>query len=618
MAAIDGLVSGLDTAQIIESLMAIERAPQDAMVARQTTAKNQLDAYKSVRDKLTALGTAANALTTAAKWNQRTATSSNAQVATVSSTATGALGALTFTVDQLAVAHGVRSTNTIATPDTVIASGGNVTVDLGDGNGPQSIAVGGGTLAEVATALNNAGLGLRAAPVNTGSGYHLQVSSTATGADSAFTLGGLDPAVGGTQITSQGLDASLTIGSGPGAYSVTSASNTFADLLPGVSITAVSVSATPVTATVSENVTALSDAVKSLVEAANAALSEISLRTAYDAKNKMGATLNGDAAVRRAAQEITRAIIDVVGTSGVGSAGLAGVKLERTGKFTFDAAAFNTAYTKDPAGVRNLFAQSGSGSVGDVTFVSAGNRARSGTYAVNVTTAAEQATTTGLTGGWPLGAATTVGIKVGSTEVTYEIGAGESAADAVLGLQAAVDAAGLRIDITESGGGLAVTTRDWGAAAKFDVAWDGVSYSSHAGVDVAGTIDGIAAVGAGQQLQVPVTDGRLGGLAVKVTGTTTGALGTVTYGAGIAQRLASAVTRSNDLVDGYLTSAEKGKQTKIDTLTTSIADYDRRLDAREARLRTYWATLEVSLGKLKDQSSWLASQIGSLAASGGS
>lgn len=615
--AIDGLVSGLNTAQIIESLMAIERAPQDAMVARQTTAKNQLDAYKSVRDKITALGTAANALTTAAKWNQRSATSSNAQVATVSSTATGALGALTFTVDQLAVAHGLRSSNTIASPDTIIASGGSITVDLGDGEGPQPINVGGGTLTEVVSALNNSGLGLRAAPVNTGSGYHLQVSSTATGADSSFTLGGLDPAVGGTQVTSLGADAKLTIGSGPGAYSVTSKSNTFTDLLPGVSITAVSVSTNPVTATVSENVTALSDAVKTLVDAANAALSEISLRTAYDAKNKAGASLNGDSAVRRAAQEITRAVIDVVGTSAVGSAGLAGVKLDGKGKFSFDAAAFNTAYSKDPAGVRNLFAQSGSGSVADVTFVSAGNRARSGTYDVDVTTAAAQATATGLAGSWPLGAATTVGVRIGTTDVTYEIGAGESAADAALGLQAAIDAAGLRLDVTESGGGLAVTSRDWGNAAKFDVAWDGVTFSSHAGVDVAGTIDGVVAVGAGQQLQIPITDGKLGGLAVRVTGTTTGAVGSVTYGAGIAQRLASAVTRSNDLVDGYLTSAEKGKQTKIDTLATSIADYDRRLDAREARLRTYWAALEVSLGKLKDQSSWLASQIGSLAANSG-
>ncbi|MHB1139050.1 MAG: flagellar filament capping protein FliD [Microthrixaceae bacterium] len=611
--AVDGLVSGLDTTQIIESLMAIERQPQVAMVARQTTAKNQLDAYKSIRDKMAALGTAATNLATASKWNARTATSSSPSTATVSSTSTGSLGSLTFTVDRLATAHGVRSANTSATADTIVASSGTITVDLGDGAGPQAVDVGGGTLSEVATALNKADLGLRAAVVNTGNGYHLQVDSATTGADSTFTLGGLDPAVGGTVATNLAQDAQLTIGSGPGAYAVTSASNTFTDLLPGVSITAVSASTTPVTTTVSENVQALSDAVKALVDAANAAL-----RTAYDSKNKMGATLNGDSAVRRAAQEITRAVIDIVDTSSLGSAGLAGVKLERTGKFTFDAEGFKTAYTKDPAAVRALFAQSGTATDGNVSFVSSGSRAQSGTYAVEVTTAAAQATTTGLTDGWPLGAATTVGVRIGTTEATYEIGAGESAADAAAGLQAAIDAAGLRLEVTESGGGLALSTLDFGASATFDVAWDGVTHTTHAGVDVAGTIDGVAAVGKGQQLQIDPVDPRLGGLAVLVTGSTTGPQGTITYGAGIAQRLASAVTRSNDLVDGYLTNAEKGKQNKIDTLATSITDYDRRLEVREARLRTYWASLEVTLGKLKDQSSWLASQIGSLSANGAS
>jgi flagellar hook-associated protein 2 len=259
--AIDGLVSGLNTAEIIESLMAIERLPQDAMVARQTKAKNQLDAYKSVRDKIAALGTAASNLATASKWNARTATSSNPSTATVSSTATGSLGSLTFTVDQLAASHGLRSANTSPTTGTVIASSGTISVDLGDGEGPQSIAVGGGTLAEVASALNKAGLGLRAATVNTGSGFHLQVDSTATGAAAAFTLSGLDPAVGGTLVTSQGQDATLTIGTGPGAYAVTSKSNTFSDLIPGVSITAVAVSTTAVTTTITENVAALADSV---------------------------------------------------------------------------------------------------------------------------------------------------------------------------------------------------------------------------------------------------------------------------------------------------------------------------------------------------------------------
>lgn len=610
--AIDGLVSGLDTTEIIKSLLALEKLPQDAMVARQDTAKNQLSSYASVRAKLTALGTAANALATASRWNHRTATSNATSTATVSATPTAAVGSLTFTVDRLAAAHGLSTATSVAGTDTVIASGGTISLDLGDGEGPRSIDVGGGTLAEVAAAIGGAGLGIRATTVDTGSGHRLQLSSVATGADSAFTVDGLDPFVGGTVVTNVGVDAQLTIGTGPGAYSITSRSNTFAGLMPGVSVTAAGVSATPVTVNVAENVTALADAVKAMVDAANAALSEISLRTAYNAETKTGASLNGDATLRRAAQDITRAVANAVGTSTLGSSGLAGVALDRSGRFSFDAAKFATAYAADGTAVRNLFAQSGSSTSSDVTFVSAGGRARSGSYDVEVTTAAERATSTGLTGGWPLGVATTVAVRVGSVEVSHEIGASDSATDAAAGLRAAIVAAGLRLEVTESGGGLEISSEGYGSSQTFEVAWDGIGFTSHQGVDVAGTIGGVAAVGTGRQLQVPFTHASLGGLTVSTNGTATGVLGTLEYGAGIAQRLATAVTGANDLVDGYLTAAEKGRQTRIDTLGRSIADFDVRLAAREARLRAYWTNLEVTLGKLKDQSSWLAGQLGSL------
>ncbi len=398
---------------------------------------------------------------------------------------------------------------------------------------------------------------------------------------------------------------------------MTSSSNTFTDLMPGVSVTAVTVSAAPVTVNVAENVTALSGAVAALVEAANAALSEISLRTAYNAESKTGASLNGDATMRRAAQEITRSVATAVGASSLGSAGAAGVSLDRTGRLTFDAAKFATAYAADPTAVRNLFTQHGA-TTGDVSFVSAGGRARSGSFEVEVTTAAQQATTTGLTGGWPLGSATTVSVRVGSVLVEHEIGAGESAADAAAGLQQALDDAGLQLDVAEDAGGLSLTTRAFGTAQRFEVAWDGATFAEHQGVDVAGTIGGVAAVGTGRQLQVAFTHASLGGVTVDVAGSVTGSVGTVDYSAGVAQRLATMVTSANDLVDGYLTAAETGRKNRIDTLATSIEDFDRRLTAREARLRSYWTSLEVTLGKLKDQSSWLAGQLGSLSANSGS
>ena len=610
---IDGLVSGLKTSSIIESLMAVERAPQDALVASRTKVQRTLDAYASVRDKLTAVGTAATALATTDRWNLRTASSTNSSVATVTASSTASVGSLSFTVDTLAGAHGVRSGNVIAGLGTVIASGGNVTIDTGAG--PQNIAVGGGSLNEVVAGVNSSNAGVRAVAVNTGSGYRLQLNATTTGAASTFTVGGLDASVGGTVATSLGSDATLTIGSGPGAYSVTSTSNTFADVVPGMSITAVSVSAAaaPVTVSVAEDVTAIAKNVKTLITAANAALMEISTRTAYNPETKAAASLNGDSTVRRAVQELTRALSNAVTSSSLGSAKRVGISLERTGRFTFDEAAFTSAYTADPAAVRSMFTQNGS-TTGSVSFTGAGARATPGSYDVVVTQAAEKATATGPAAALPAASDSTIGVRIGSTTVNYTVVNGQSAADAVAGLQAAITAAGLGVAVTTDGSSLSLASSFHGSSATFDVAWDGSTWDPHQGVDVAGTIGGAAATGVGLQLTVPSTDPKVAGLSVKVTGATLGNVGAVTYDAGLAQRAASSISSATDLVSGYLTSAETSRKQRKDQLQTSIDGYEVRLTARQKNLKTYWAALEVSLSNLQSQSSTLSSQISGLSA----
>jgi flagellar hook-associated protein 2 len=619
--AIDGLVSGLDTTSIIQQLMKIERFPQDLLALRQNKVKAASEAQASIRSKLQDVSSASAALSSATKWNLRTATSTDPKVATVSATNTAAVGSLTFTVDQTAARHSIRSGNVIAGTDTVIASGGAVEVDLGDG--VHTIDVGGGTLAEVVSGINSANLRVRAAMVDTGAGYRLQLTSKSSGAASSFDLAGLDASVGGTIATEVGRDASLTIGSGPGAYSVSSASNTFANILPGVSITAVATSTNPVTIDVNEDVDALSDKVEALVEATNAALLEIKARTAYDPTTKTGASLAGDATARRIATELTRALTDAVG-GGMESVSQVGVSLERTGRFSFDPTKFKAAYADDPAKVRDMFAQSSSIALdpsvttGGITFTTAGNRAAAGTYEVVVTQAAQTAAAMGPAASWPTGAPSTIGVRVGSTEVSVDLDGTESAADAAVALQAAITDAGLSLTVSTDGAALMIESVGYGSNSKFDVAWDGATWSSHQGVDIAGTIGGEAATGLGQQLTVSAATAVVGGISVNVTALGTGTLGTVTYSTGAAQRVGSALTRALDTIDGYLTSAEKSNETRVKDLQRSIDDYEIRLEKREARLKQYYSNLEVALSNLQQQSSWLAGQVAGLQASSGS
>lgn len=605
---IDGLVSGLDTNSIITQLMDIERKPRDLMATRRDNAQAAIDAFKTIETKLAAVTSAAADLQRASGWNLRTATTSATDVVTASVTAGASQGAFSFTVDSLARAHGVATAVDVPASTSVIASSGSITIHQLDGD--HVLSVGGGSIAEVAAAINRANLGIRAATVNTGSGLRLQVSAVAPGVNAQFDItAGIDGGIG-RAMTTQGTDAAITLGSGVGAYQIHSASNTFTDLVPGVAITVRALSTTPVQLDITTDVTALGDKVQALVDAVNGAVGQIATSTAYDPKTKKAAVLVGDSAARKVAQALTRAVTEAVQQSALHSAGLAGVSVDRYGKMTFDRSKFENVYQADPVAVQRLFVQ-GATTTGSVEFVGASD-ATTNTGTVDIATLSSAGTSLGLTGPWPQVPSPTVRVRIGDSEASYTVADGATAADVRAGLQAAIQSAGLPLDVSESGGGLRITHRNIGSAASFDVAWDGITFATNAGTDVSGTIDGVASIGSGDLLTSPSTAPNLPGLTVRVSGNTIGTVGTVSYEPGLAQRLAQAIAQATNSTGGYLSGAEETQSKSIATLSTAIDAHDLRLTAREAALRKQYSDLEVTLGNLKNQSNYLASQLSSL------
>lgn len=607
--SVDGLVSGLDTSTLISNLMAVERQPRDAMDVRRKAQQSAIDSINAITTKLAAVSTAAAALQRPSGWTLRTATSTNDAVAVATAAAGASVGTLSFTVAATATAHALVTGNSIAATDTVIASGG--TLDFTIGGESVSVSVGSGTLQEVSDAINAAGIGIRAAIVNTGSGYRLQLAATSTGAASAFTLdSSIDPVAGSMLVATSGTDARITVGSGPGAYDVTSSSNRFAEVLPGVAVTVKSVSASPVTVDIAADGEGLATKVKALVDALNAAIGEVKTRTAYDPATKTAASLNGESAARRLTAALSAAITGPVNQSSLVAPGLAGISVDRNGQAVFDKSTFLAAYEKDPAAVERLFTQ-GATSTGSVQFAFAGDRVAAGTYAVTVDSPAATATQSGYGGGLPALAAT-LKVRLGDKVASYEIGVSDDLAAVRAGIQSAIDTAGLGIDATEDSGELRFTARVAGLKGSFEVDWDGSgTWVPAAGVDSIGTIDGVTAYGDGTSLTVPAADPRLGGLTVTIETGATGAVGSVTYEPGLAQRLVSAIKSATD-DDGYLSVATTARQSRIDALTRSIDSYDRRLALRQETLKKQYAALEVALGQMKSQSEWLAGQLNSL------
>lgn len=348
--SIDGLVSGLDTTSLTNQLMQVEAAPQRALQAKVTTQQWMLSAYQAINTRFAALSTAADAATRTRDWAAYQATSSNPTV-TATATSAASTGEMAFTVTQLATTHalvsGADGTTVASLTDpaafTFDASGGFQVTNTATGTST-TITPTDGSLQAVVTAVNVASIGVRAAAVQVSAGqYRLQLTATSTGAAGAFTVANLAGA-GGLGVVQAGQDAQIHVGPVGGGYDVTSTSNTFTDVLPGVTFT-VTKAGEGATVTVAADTNALAGKVKGIVDAANGTLEEIAKQTRYDAATKTGSPLTGDFAARLLAD---RLLSLVSAPAGGGSLADYGVSLTRDGRLIFDQAAFSAAYAADP------------------------------------------------------------------------------------------------------------------------------------------------------------------------------------------------------------------------------------------------------------------------------
>jgi len=632
-ASIDGLVSGLDTTQIINSLLSIERQSQNRLKLAKTADQAVVAAYQSLNTRFGALRAAADLLATAASWHAVRATSSSSAITAPAASGAG-VGTLTFTVDRLATAESLISAGSVSDPSEIVASG-PITISRAGAESPTVVDVGDGSLAAVAAAINASQAGisatiLKVAPAD----YRLQLTSTATGAAGAITV---DPpslgALGAFEVLTAAQDAQITLGTGPGAVTVTSASNTISDLAPGLTLTLQQAGPSPVTVTVAADGEGLADRVEAMVKAANDLLAEMKKGTAYDPDSRQAGLLLGDSAVRRLHDQVIDSVVAAVGASSLGSAGNAGVSFQRDGTITFDRDRFLSAYRASPDAVAALFRQGGTSTSAAITLLSAGPSTATGDHTVVVTRAAEPAEASGaVVAGGTIAAGETIDITAGGSTVTYSATAGETLTSIAEGLTAAAAGASLGVVATVEGGALVLRSTGYGAAATFDVrssatgagqtgvvATAGV-YETHAGVDVAGTIDGVACNGLGRMLTAPASDPALAGLSLEVALTPaevgSAVTETFTYRPGIAQRLSSTAWLATDVASGLLTTAIASRRDHMDDLDAQIAKWDDRLAMKEATLRRQFTALEATLGQLRSQSNWLSSQIAQLPAVG--
>ncbi|MBU2663094.1 flagellar filament capping protein FliD [Actinoplanes bogorensis] len=375
--SVDGLVSGLSTSSMISSLMQVEAAPQTRLKSKVSTAQTAVSSYQAVNSRLVALKNAATDLGALSTWRAVKPTSSSTTVTATAVTGTNAAsGTTVFDVKSLAKN---QVTTAKVSADGAITSAGSLQITVGPLDGSDKDKLTTVTLGDdksakgIAAAINAAGLGVKATVVSTGGTSNiLQLSGAKTGANAAFKIDGLDGLASPLTNVASATNARLDIGGGDansaaGGYSVTSETNTFTALMPGVSIS-VSKLEDGVTVTADSDVDGMANKIQAMVDAANSTLSEISNQTAYDANTKQSSPLTGDFSVRNISQVLlskvslgltyTNPSYDSTQPSDPAtktnlekiSISLAkiGVQLDRSGKLVFNKDDFTASYNANP------------------------------------------------------------------------------------------------------------------------------------------------------------------------------------------------------------------------------------------------------------------------------
>jgi flagellar hook-associated protein 2 len=451
-----------------------------------------------------------------------------------------------------------------------------------------SVSTGDGSLSAVVDNINaqKAATGITAASVRVGtSSFRMQVSSMQTGVASKLSINSASLSGAGALLeNSMATDAEVTIGSGAGAYSATSSKNSFTDLLPGSNITVLKLGSATVTAAADSNAEGVAD----LIAKTNTVLSYIAEQSRSSAA--ASGVLSGDASVRRFAESLRRSVLSTSSTT------RAGISVDRSGTLTFNREAYEAAYAADPEGVRNLFAQSASTLAG-ASFLQATDRTQAGSYNVNVTQVATRAMAT--VSDWSIPMA----FSQGTLKATYTPNPAATPAELAAGLTTFFTNNSFGLAAAVQGGNVAVTASAWGTDGTFRL-----NTTSYAGNNVTGSIDGVAATGAGRTLYLPTSStSQAAGLRLTVSATTPGDLGAINYQPGIAGSLRLlAITAGEN--SSPLRAAKASRETRIKSADSQLAALERRLKAREDQMRRQYSALDSNIGRLNNTSSWLAQQ----------
>lgn len=665
-----GAGSGLDLASIVTNIVTAQRQPTENLFNfKESTLQAKLSAYGTLKSALSSFQESLGGLSTISAFQSISASSSNTDVLTIETGSKAAPGA--YDVDVTTLAQANTLTSATFTNKTDIVGTGTLTFKFGTtdydvatdtynsftqnaNQATQSVTIdsSNNTLEGIRDAINNADIGVAASVINNGSGYQLAFVSSKTGAENSMqitvadagdgndtdtlglsSLAFNDSATNLTQATAA-VDAALTIN----GISITSPTNTVSEAVEGVTMTLQATGSAKLS--LSQNQGSAKSSVESFVDSYNSVIDTINQLTRFNADTEEAAALLGDAAVRSILFNMRSIISDAVpGISGrYNTLSAIGITTDSsTGKLTVDDTVLQEALDNDFDSVAKLFAVEGAPSDSLISFGGNSDATQEGTYSVNITTLATQGLYVGsaAASGAPSAIVITAGsndtfsVKIDGVQAsTVTLSAGTYSGDDLASeLQSRINGDGelqdngvtVTVAFNKNGNNeFSILSNRYGSVSKVEsVAGTAIStlglstadaLLSADGVDVAGSIGGVAATGSGRVL---TGGGDADGLKIEIRGGSTGNRGDVVFTRGIADKLGTLLSGfldENNIIDARV----DGVQNRIDDINDQRERFALRMDALEQRLRAQFNAMDGLVAQLRGTSDFLSQQLANL------
>lgn len=387
---IPGLASGLDTDNLISTLMSIEKRPVQALQTKQTAMTTQASAWRDLNQRLLTLQKRVEELNnlTDSDWLARKTTVTDSSILTMSTVGATAQSG-TYNVEVVTLASGTTfhsglvndGTNplpAIDDADTDLNLKGVIKVSGGAKDGASFTISETDSLNDIVTTINNKSdeLGFTASVMQLSTGDYRLVVKGNNGAANNFSLvdGDADNAATKLGLTDAKNQQRVNAANGTikvNGISVSIADNVVKDAIGGTMMTVTKVGTS--TVTVSKDYGKAADALKKVVDQYNTVMDFIGNLTSYDDKTQATGTLFGNDRVRQIQDAIRTRLFDNVkvgpADSDVMNLSWLGVSTESftsggtiSTKLVFDTEKFNRAMDKDPLAVQKLFDTTGADS----------------------------------------------------------------------------------------------------------------------------------------------------------------------------------------------------------------------------------------------------------------